>query len=627
MSSTVMILEIPLILDAVCDYLSPDNIFTCLKVSKLWNSLFIPYQWRTVAVTSPTPHSSGFFGASMQLISKNAHRIRSLSVDNTRILNELFTPAFPASVYLDDFRLPTSTLCRGLTSLSCPMKLMVIDDDDEDSAIWDHPTSLFRLITDNRRLRKLTLQEVQLMNHELYYMLLFVAIAAHPTLSVLSISNSIIFFKGEYTPTLSMFQAPHLKELYLKYARYSSESDIVFTLVKHCPNLRVLQVPEIEADRLGELASLVRESCPQLTDLLIEWPDLSPQDVGDFVIQSIPPSKNSVPCRLRSLTIAGFRDRIQEPDPFGNDGNFHTIPMILDHCGATLERLRLQEGLDIPWNDYVLILTSCPKLRELSHIRDPNERMRFRYGRSNTSIMALVSAPQYYLASELAELTGPSTELLQWVCKDLEILDIIVRDDTDHIQFGHTESDPEPQHDAGSISTEQGGLATTASDTVSTSLLASNTAASTATSISITTPETRTMSLSVPVMLDMLFQRLGQLKKLRELTLGWESPLLIPGQTNFSSSLEAGLKHLDGLHDFRVFRVCDYSVRVSVGEKPMVRDQHSSVLFGQAERDWMTTHWPRFEEFTDTALPLSDDEDEYMFGEESDEDEDEDEDE
>ncbi|KAF9102533.1 hypothetical protein BGX27_010967 [Mortierella sp. AM989] len=588
------IFEIPLILDLICSYLSPKDIFLCCKVSKSWSSLFSQYQWRTVKIVTPNPRCEWPSPTQMGLIVKNAYMIWSLDVDNTRVLDELFDPVYtPYTVSPSGSTAVFTCYCTNLRSLTCDM-ISLAESDTDDFDRSDCSEALVVLVNRNSRLLELHVKKLEFQDME-YNTLFFSALATHPTLSSLQISSPSWIDKTIYGEIIKSIPktlkslsiagcslqtddddeepgvkhsdqalltqdltqpALILQELHLRGYMVGFEESVLFPLLRKCPRLESFTVPEIDDPQVEVLGRILAEYCPGLKDVAVYWNDLPPEALSTLIIEAFPATSPSslLPCRLRSLTIGGWIGRIEYPNPFDKTDAFDSLPVILNRCGSTLECLRIQEALDIPCADYELILTSCPKLKELSYIKTTHgEPLSPLYGYRSTSLEGLVSAPQ-------------------WVCKEIEILHMIVIDTTNRRHL-ENEQDIRPSTNQKSSSQE---------------------------------------TASVPTMLSQLYQRIGQLQKLKNLTLGWESLTLLPEESNFSMTLEAGLRHMSGLKDLEEFHVWVDPLEESKDKEQNAEITESKSRFlGRQEREWMALNWPKMREFMEIERDVPDENQEY----------------
>ncbi|KAI7832809.1 hypothetical protein BC939DRAFT_498204 [Gamsiella multidivaricata] len=174
-------------------------------------------------------------------------------------------------------------------------------------------------------------------------------------------------------------------------------------------------------------------------------------------------------------------------------------------------------------------------------------------GFSNASIEKLLSGPQSWKKEELASFGGPSTEMNQWVCKNIETLHIIMCGDSMREDGEEEEGD------------ESEGILQ--------------------------------RKLEIWEMQNLLFRRLGQLTRPKKLMLGWEMLGLCGREPAFSLRLRSGLKHLDKLKDLEVFHVCHFADEICTVEKRIEGTDDKPLFAGQEERRWIKKHWPKLKEF------------------------------
>ncbi|KAF9437175.1 hypothetical protein BGZ76_001734 [Entomortierella beljakovae] len=70
--------ELPEILHYIAWQVSLEDLFSCVRVSRLWNTSFTPSLWHTVLVPHDWPQSPSF--PSLSTLQKNAHHVRRLSL-------------------------------------------------------------------------------------------------------------------------------------------------------------------------------------------------------------------------------------------------------------------------------------------------------------------------------------------------------------------------------------------------------------------------------------------------------------------------------------------------------------------------------------------------------------------
>ncbi|KAG0037057.1 hypothetical protein BGZ82_003230 [Podila clonocystis] len=163
MSTSISIFDIHLIIDSICGGLDLHDIHICRQVNKQWGSLFKPYLWNAIKLTSSDTYEH------IDTISNNMHRIRSLTV---------------ASEHIDEISY------LGLTTLQ---ELILYDeifeptcDDYEDNSPVNIG-SILALIDNNRNMRSLTIDLNACHYHSRQLSpSLMLAIGRHPSLTRLT---------------------------------------------------------------------------------------------------------------------------------------------------------------------------------------------------------------------------------------------------------------------------------------------------------------------------------------------------------------------------------------------------------------------------------------------------------
>ncbi|KAF9900130.1 hypothetical protein BX616_002683 [Lobosporangium transversale] len=610
----ISIFDISLILDMISNNLTTEDIFTCCRVSKTWAVLFTPYQWRSLKIDIPSPrllHSS-----EAKLISSHAHLIRHLDISSLRILSALLFNPVPAPLTFFSEDNTYKTACTGLRSLVCSIDSL--DGEDMYSTNrFNKSKALLELIRLNPRLQRLHINICHWRVPK--YVAQVFSLLSTSSLTNLCVSTPSIFSEKVYRvilrscpetlkylsvhttfasslrhsvdegddeddadgPTANLPLLPHgqqrlfsgLQELHLTgLMGIECATTIFFPLLRRCSSLSVLAVPEINSALMMTLGAILREYCPLLSTLIVYWENLFPTDLAALIKEAFP----VVPpfsCRLKSLTIGGWAQGAEPFNPFDEgDIMFDALPAILDHCGPSLECLRLLDGLALSWTDFGRILTSCSTLKELSYVPPINGRyLSFAKGRSSGPLEGLASGPQ-------------------WCFKDIKVLHLHVFD----YLIVKQEAPIVAKNDSGV------GLDSTAQEAREDTLKIINLSHD---------HEINSLNLvssrSVQVWIGLLFKRLGQLVKLRELILGWESPCMPAKQTLFSWGFKEGLQHLTGLKDLEVLHLWESSIIYTpeqAARLPRSKRQESNRFWGQRERQWMKQHWPRLREYSEIPV-------------------------
>ncbi|KAG0076872.1 hypothetical protein BGZ93_000319 [Podila epicladia] len=187
--STLSIYDIPLIIDLICDRLSLQDIHACRQVNKDWASLFKPYLWSAIKLTSSDTYEH------IDIIPYNKHLIRSLTVTAEHI-NEV--------AYL------------GLTTLQ---ELILYDEDFEHTYDEGLPVSVDAVVTlidNNKNLWNLGID----LNQYHYYSgklspSIMLAIDRHSTLTKLTWHVPEGHLNEEFVECLLRISHNSIEELYV----------------------------------------------------------------------------------------------------------------------------------------------------------------------------------------------------------------------------------------------------------------------------------------------------------------------------------------------------------------------------------------------------------------------------
>ncbi|KAI7832805.1 hypothetical protein BC939DRAFT_498200 [Gamsiella multidivaricata] len=147
-----------LILSLLCEHLSVNDLYSCCKVNKAWNTVSLAYLWKSVKIVTPEPRCEWPPRPKMQPILQNAPRIRSLDIANTRVLDKIFDPVYTPPSPSDDPPVVYTTACTRLESLTCTMMSRAEKESDLDRL--DCPQALVVLIEQTPRLGRLELRSM-----------------------------------------------------------------------------------------------------------------------------------------------------------------------------------------------------------------------------------------------------------------------------------------------------------------------------------------------------------------------------------------------------------------------------------------------------------------------------------
>ncbi|KAF9307056.1 hypothetical protein BGZ74_000060 [Mortierella antarctica] len=186
---TVSIFDIPLIVDSLCDRLSLQDIHACRQVNKDWASLFKPYLWSAIKLTSSDTYEH------IDIIPYNKHWIRSLTV---------------AAEHIDEV---------GYLGLTTLLELVLYDEDFEHTYDQGPPVSVdavVALIDNNKNLWNLHID----LNQYHYYSgkispSIMLAIDRHPSLTKLTWHVPEGHPNAEFAECLLRISHKSIEELYV----------------------------------------------------------------------------------------------------------------------------------------------------------------------------------------------------------------------------------------------------------------------------------------------------------------------------------------------------------------------------------------------------------------------------
>ncbi|KAF8942170.1 hypothetical protein BGZ47_006764 [Haplosporangium gracile] len=379
--STISIFEIPLILDIICESISPKDIWLCRRTCRLWSHSFEPYVWQRIRLSRriARPH------AATQLLQQNAYRIRSLDI---HIADTIFlVPSCTRLTRLTFYGGGSNNNNRDLSRL-----------DDQNSS--NHPQDsqqpvATRLIAQNPHLERLTIAmeftdlapeyfpgpvltglrhstistlELDLRQTYNVTVLAVILLYCPDTLSELTIDNTARFERtqfitelggsnGQRVPLPPWREFLSLVRLVLRHQLKFQEEAILFPLLRHSPHLREVALPSIRMSHSDTMAITLIESCPHIDRMLrfSEHDDLT-QDRCLDILWSYPGLIEFAFC-------------------YSEDMSPEVIEVLLKQSGSTLEVLEVSAGFDTDNRERMgtcisQVLQRCPRLRRLRIVHE-----------------------------------------------------------------------------------------------------------------------------------------------------------------------------------------------------------------------------------------------------------------
>lgn len=382
---TISIFEIPLILDIICDLISPKDVWSCRRTCQVWSHNFEPYVWHHIRLSRRTARP---FEAT-QLLQKNADRIRSLHI---YIADTIFL--VPSCTRL------TQLTCYGGSSSSSNNHNRDLSRQDDHNSNSSRPKNSPRagathLIAQNPHLECLTIameftalipeyftppvliglrqsaiSTLELDLRQTYDVTVLAAILLYcpDTLTELTINNTARFERTQFITELGgdncqrislppWREFPSLTRLVLRHQLKFQEEAILFPLLRHSQHLRELALPSIRMSHSDTMVTILIESCPHIDRMLrfSEHDDLTHDRCLD-ILWAYP-----------SLVEFAFC--------YSEDMTPEVIEVLLEQSGSTLEVLEVSAGFDTDNRARIgacvsQVLQRCPRLRKLKVVHE-----------------------------------------------------------------------------------------------------------------------------------------------------------------------------------------------------------------------------------------------------------------
>ncbi|KAI1293457.1 hypothetical protein EDD11_008355 [Mortierella claussenii] len=401
----VCIFDIPLIVASICDHLAPHDIWHCYRVNKQFNLLFGPYRFRDVLVFNPTL-------AQQSLILENAYNIRHLTVD--LVDAQLLTSSIPSTTTTST---PYSS-CTQLKQLSC-LNLGALrwpPQDDEIARrqwfqsyhpLWvriDPSLNALSLIAQNPGLESLRIDHrIDRVHPQPFTTDVIKALSRHVSLRQVSISmkmdiRAMIAVLTHCPPFLqdleirldvcnkAVEQEPgqdqlepmqlsgptRLRRLILHGALFEFENIILVPLLKQCPDLEILKLPQLEQVAYKDVLQTVVKHCPNLhtfrhklgygvgvQSLLWLFRGLT-RGLREVEIDCVGDYRGE----WSSLGLVGERMVEEEEEEEEEEGALARA--LLSYSSHTLEVLRLRGQIGLSVEGLVVaLMQQCPNLEQL----------------------------------------------------------------------------------------------------------------------------------------------------------------------------------------------------------------------------------------------------------------------
>ncbi|KAG9066719.1 hypothetical protein KI688_012628 [Linnemannia hyalina] len=382
---TISIFEIPLILDIICDLISPKDVWSCRRTCRVWSHSFEPYVWHHIRLSLRTTRPL----AATRLLQQNAYRIRSLDI---HIADTIFL--VPSCTRL------TQLTCYGGSSNSSNNNNRDLSRQHEQNINSNHPkdspqAGATHLIARNPHLERLiitmeftalapkyftapvliglrqsAISTLELNLRQTCDVTVLAAILLHcpDTLTELTIDSTARFERTQVITELEgsdcqwislppWREFPSLARLVLRHQLKFQEEAILFPLLRHSQHLRELALPSIRMSHSDTMVAILIEFCPHIDRMLrfSEHDDLTHDRCLD-ILWAYP--------RLVEFAFC-----------YSEDMTSKVIEVLLEQSGSTLEVLEVSAGFDTDNRERMgacisQVLQRCPRLRKLKVVHE-----------------------------------------------------------------------------------------------------------------------------------------------------------------------------------------------------------------------------------------------------------------
>ncbi|KAG0365176.1 hypothetical protein BC939DRAFT_434114 [Gamsiella multidivaricata] len=419
-ASRISIFDIPLVVEAICDHLTTKDIWRCYRVNKSWSDLFSPHRCKHIQFLDLDSTQTWY-------ILNNAHHIRELKVDladATDLLNSSCTRleklscvnfgymTWPSTVHQDEWALDFTPRWIDLEPSINALSLIKMNPRLRELNILWYPAigipvrpftpTVLSALSSHRFLRSMSIS-LRSTHKEL------VALLTHcpPHLEELELQCKVSYpfgEEGQHIP-LVLSGPTNLRCLIVRDTFIRDQPNIFSTLLKYCPLLEKVELPQAEGSTYRDFINILVEHCPKLQSFH--------QGMTHSLIASSDAARllNGYPNGLREVKLNVY---ISDGDPTSRSQEGLMRPLAAYYFNV-LEVLRLQVRMGPISARIVSLLGLCPRLRVLEVIGNI------------TMLDEIVSKERWKVL--MARLDGAidstadaQTELLPWVCSRLESL-------------------------------------------------------------------------------------------------------------------------------------------------------------------------------------------------------------
>ncbi|ORZ20133.1 hypothetical protein BCR41DRAFT_421226 [Lobosporangium transversale] len=344
----------PEIFVLICNHLEQPDLKACSEVCKSWNNLTKPLLWRDLVESRPMLQNEEY----LKPLIENGHRIRHLQYHGTKLAQVLARPevnctklkslfyTLPCSYSDSNFLKPEQEvdLDAFLVLLGRNPSIRYLKISLRNKNLTEAIS--IRLLIQLKRhsqLRYLSITGLcSLVGHFFYGALRLLPKAlTELEIEAMSYYSSPNAAPGTADDTLLPKSFPNLYKVQLGGTFFSSRENLIFKLLKRCPNLQELSVPHIKLSAHGDLVDFLPVWHPKLKGLVI--------------------NDHGAPSAIQALMKPGQLQlrklHLQDPP--------ESIQNMLSSWADTLQDLEFGASTCLSSQDIQSIIMTCASLRRL----------------------------------------------------------------------------------------------------------------------------------------------------------------------------------------------------------------------------------------------------------------------
>ncbi|KAF9114646.1 hypothetical protein BGX27_010223 [Mortierella sp. AM989] len=421
-SCTATIFEIPLIVDLICTYLTPKEIWNCYRVNTTWNGLFGIHRYRDVRFADTSS------GQSWDIL-ENSYRIRNLKIDMSEGALFFNNPSLSWPTY----KARSVPRCTNLQELAC-VDLKYLCDCPEIhlwwcSARWDDVfTSALDLIHQNPMLKRLEIDVSWFENGE--------DVLNAQILRTLSGMRFLEYIKIKVRAREQILKIleslPASTQDLELYAEDFDDHDFIqdFTTIQ-AQSVRKLSVRGTIIWHIGTILPLF----PLLENVVLSVPDGGIEDQVISALTAHCPKIHSIQildfCYLISTLVDAYPNGLRSfhaPLLLDHGGDALVMKALLRHSVNTLETLHMSCYFPRISAEIGVLLRSCPNLKVVE-LKFGSPGIKKTKGMALRDLLYEKDSTNYPSRTSLGSAMMATTHKhTPWACRNLEELHLSISD-------------------------------------------------------------------------------------------------------------------------------------------------------------------------------------------------------